>query len=164
MKYLTLFTLLLFVLFTGCNPVGKYIDTVTCDETYINSSLPIALKKGEKIGIWFAATGMEKTEEENTEEVSPQEAIPAVAINIQLEDKSVYFEKIRVMPVRPMINTSYHKKSGLLEKYETLAHTYTATQDGNYSVDTKLYNARFGQEVSVVVRKKIVERLIQYRL
>jgi hypothetical protein len=155
MKYLLIATGIMITVITGCNPIGKKIDTIPCEEVYINSSVPVTLKKGDKIGIWFETSGVrpeEKNEEDNNEK--EQESIPSVGINIQLKDQSVFHDKIRVLPVRPLINTSYDKKTDFLEKYETLALTYVATENGEYSVDTKLYNPAFGQDVSVIVRKK----------
>mgnify|MGYP003574859431 CR=1 FL=1 len=157
-KYVLILTCIIAIGITGCNPVGKTVDTVPCDEVYINSSLPVKLKKGDKIGIWLQTTGVDPDKEEQNEDEQTteekKEIIASVGINIQLKDQSVLHDKVRVLPVRPMINTSYDKKSGYLEKYETLALTYTATENGEYSVDTKLYNAVFGQDVAVVVRKK----------
>ncbi len=160
MKYLYILILVTITLITSCNPVGEKIDTIICEETYINSSIPFDLKKGDKIGIWLAASGVRPDdkdgddEEKEDTETEKTDNIAIIGINIQLKDQSVYFEKVRVLPVRPMINTSYDKKRDYLKEYETLAHTYTATESGAYSVDTKLYNAPFGQDVSVVVRKK----------
>lgn len=157
-KYVLIVTCIIVIGITGCNPVGETEDTVPCDEVYINSSLPVRLKKGDKIGIWLQTTDIEpdKEEQNQAEETTEEkkESIASVGINIQLKDQSVLFDKVRVLPVRPMINTRYDKESGYLEKYETLALTYTATETGEYSVDTKLYNAVFGQDVAVVVRKK----------
>lgn len=157
-KYVLILMCIIIIGTTGCNPVGETIDTVPCDEVYINSSLPVTLKKGDKIGIWLQTTGVEPDKEEEKEDEQTtedkKETIASVGINIQLKDQSVLHEKVRVLPVSPLINTSYDKKDGYLEKYETLALTYTATENGEYSVDTKLYNAVFGQHVGVVVRKK----------
>ncbi len=156
-KYILILACLVTTLISGCNPVGETMDTVPCDEVYINSSAVITLKKGDKIGVWLQTTGVEPDKEEENEEQTTEEKkeiIASVGINIQLKDQSVFHDKVRVLPVRPMINTSYDKKSGYLEKYETLALTYTATETGEYSVDTKLYNAVFGQDVAVIVRKK----------
>lgn len=161
MKYLYILILATITVITSCNPVGEKVDTIICEETYINSSIPFDLKKGDKIGIWLAASGLspddedeDKDEEKENNDIEKNDDIAIIGINIQLKDQSVYFEKVRVLPVRPMINTSYDKKRDFLKEYETLAYTYTATENGEFSIDTKLYNAPFGQDVSVVVRKK----------
>lgn len=47
-KYVLILTCIIAIGITGCNPVGETVDTVPCDEVYINSSLPVTLKKGDK--------------------------------------------------------------------------------------------------------------------